>query len=111
MPRWARTARIKIRDSSFRTITRQRPFALPVRDDLTFREMASELLRSVWDGRPVRLIGFGVTGLRDKPSRFQPLLFEDPDEAQRDKRENPFRAVDAVRDRHGTTSLRLGPDA
>ncbi len=124
--RRATVGRLKIRWGDFRTATRQRPFAMPSVDDLTFREMALALLDDVYDGRPIRLIGFGVTGLReetkdegaalssDTSAARQMLLFGDsgepsqPDPVAHDKRENLCQALDAIRERLGTDAVRLG---
>ena len=96
--RWARTARIKIRDFAFNTITRQASFDAPARDDITFREKALELFNRETIGS-VRLIGFGVTNLQDTPDADGPSLFPSPDETRRRKRERLSAALDALRDR------------
>jgi nucleotidyltransferase/DNA polymerase involved in DNA repair len=110
---FATVARLKLRWSDFRTITRQRPFVAPARDDFTFREMAESLFEAAYDGAAVRLIGFGVTGFTDVRSD-QLLLFDDPTPL-RDKRENVCSAVDSLRERLGSDAVRLGgipaPDA
>ena len=41
--RWARTARLKLRDAKFNTLTRQAPFPKPSRDDISFRALALQL--------------------------------------------------------------------
>ena len=46
--RWARTARLKLRDADFETLTRQMPFAHPARDDFAFREAALRLFDREW---------------------------------------------------------------
>lgn len=124
--RRATIGKLKIRWGDFRTVTRQRPFELPSVDDLTFREMALALLDDVYDGRPIRLIGFGVTGLQEGTEKAetvptaevasarQMLLFDDPaeppppDPVAHDKRENLCQALDAIREKLGTDSVRLG---
>ena len=96
--RWARTARIKLRDASFSTITRQTSFDAPARDDITFREKALEL----FDREPVgsiRLVGFGVTNIQNTPDDGSPSLFAFPDDERRAKRERLSAALDALRDR------------
>lgn len=103
---FATVARLKLRWSDFRTITRQRPFVTPSRDDFTFREMADALFAAAYDGAPVRLIGFGVTGFTDT-RRDQLQLFDDPTPL-RDKRESICRAVDELRERLGPNAVRLG---
>lgn len=92
--RWARTARIKLRDGGFNTITRQMPFAWPSRDDISFREAALELFRRE-PITAVRLIGFGVTHLVDSPEVSDQLsLFADPCDEQRRKRERLSETLD-----------------
>ena len=96
--RWARTARIKIRDYAFNTITRQAPFDAPARDDITFREKALELFDRETIGS-VRLIGFGVTNIQDAPDADGPSLFPSPEDERRKKRERLSAALDSLRDR------------
>ena len=100
--RWARTARLKLRDADFDTITRQMPFPGPSRDDISFRKAALELFDKAWpDGRAksVRLVGFGVANLQDSPDDGAPSLFADPADEAREKRERLSEALDALRDR------------
>ena len=96
--RWARTARIKIRDFGFNTITRQTSFDAPARDDITFREKALELFDRETIGS-VRLIGFGVTNIQDSPDADGPSLFPSPADERREKRERLSAALDDLRDR------------
>ena len=95
-----------MRWADFRTITRQKTFDEPVRDDFTFREAARELFEQAFDERPLRLIGFGVAGFSGKGLR-QGLLFDDP-APLRDKREQLCDAMDEVRRQLGRDSLILG---
>jgi DNA polymerase-4 len=107
--RWARTARLKLRDADFETSTRQMPFNTPARDDIAFRATALALFDREWPERPsarqgrgrrtVRLVGFGVTNFQDAPGASAPTLFGDPDEESRKKRERLSEALDALRDR------------
>ena len=96
--RWARTARIKIRDYAFNTITRQTAFDVPARDDISFREKALELFDRETIGS-VRLIGFGVTNIQDTPDAGGPSLFPSPEDERRQKRERLSAALDLLRDR------------
>ena len=100
--RWARTARLKLRDADFDTITRQMPFAHPARDDISFRKAALELFDKAWPVRrpkSVRLVGFGVANLQDSPGDDAPSLFADPEDEAREKRERLSEALDALRDK------------
>ena len=108
--RIATVGKLKIRWGDFRTVTRQRAFEAGARDDFTFCEMALRLFDDVYDGKPIRLIGFGVTGLREEEPVRQLELFADetdPGPLLR-KRENLCRAVDAIRGRLGDDAVRLG---
>ena len=105
--RWAATARLKLRNAAFETISRQAPFAVPSRDDISFREKALELFDAAWPqnvaqrhgGNAIRLIGFGVTNLRQDPGEEGGSLFVLPDEERIKKRERLSEALDALRDR------------
>ena len=96
--RWARTARIKIRDYAFNTITRQMSFDAPARDDISFRKKALELFDKETIGS-VRLIGFGVTNIQPTPDADGPSLFPSPEDERRLKHERLSAALDALRDR------------
>lgn len=98
--RWAKTAKLKLRDGMFNTITRQASFPRPARDDISFRHLILELFDREWPPgqcRTVRLIGFGVTNFTGSPGEVQPDLFgESPMEAQMKKRERLAAALDAI---------------
>lgn len=103
--RWACTARIKLRDAEFATATRQMPFDSPARDDISFRDKALRLFDAVWpkdaprrpDSRAIRLIGFGVTNIRQEPGDCGQLeLFASPGEIMRRKRERLSDALDRL---------------
>ena len=100
--RWARTAKLKLRDAAFNTVTRQLPFARPSRDDIALREAALALFDREWPEavrRTVRLIGFGVTNFTASPDDGEPSLFADPEDESRRKRERLSAALDALRER------------
>ena len=101
---YASTGRLKLRWSDFKTITRQAPFDVPVCDDFSFRAMALKLFDAEKLIQPVRLIGFGVTGLTPHP-REQLTLFDDA-RASRAKREKLCRTVDALRATLGDDAVR-----
>jgi DNA polymerase-4 len=104
--RWAKTARLKLRDAAFSTLSRQCAFERPARDDIAFREKALALFDAVWPPdepqragrRAARLIGFGVTNLQPTPDDGQLTLFSERDDA-REKRERLSEALDALRAR------------
>ncbi len=100
--KWAATAHYKLRTDDFRTITRQRPFPTPSQDDFTYREAARALFAANPAARPVRLVGFGVSGFLDSRPEPEPTLFgpAEPDERAA-KRESLSRAMDDIRSRLG----------
>ncbi len=65
------TVRIKVRWPDFQTLTRQVTFSIPTASGEAIAGHAWQLLSSVWQpGRPVRLIGVGVSGLVDPPRQM-----------------------------------------
>ncbi len=118
---YAATAQIKVRWKDFTTITRQRRLDPLCCDDQTLRETALDLLRKEGLHSPVRLIGFGVSGLRETADVPQMDLFPFDSAAYGSaqggqplsppvvkKREALSRAVDAIRERFGPKSIRRG---
>lgn len=100
--KFAQTARLKLRWSDFKTITRQCSFGEAAMDDFTLRHTALSLFEKETLIAPVRLIGFGVTGL--SPLRDEtPDLFaaQDTGHAQREKYERLSRTVDELRKKLG----------
>ena len=94
----ATTITVKIRDTTFRTITRQR--TLPDATDLTdpiFRT-ALELARPEVRGIRIRLLGVTASGLGE---REQLALFE----VDHPRRRRLVEAADAVRHRYGDRSI------
>jgi nucleotidyltransferase/DNA polymerase involved in DNA repair len=105
---YAATAQIKLRWTDFSTITRQRKLNPPCCDDITLRETALELFRKEKLHSAVRLIGFGVSGLRRTADAPQLDLFQAPEKQTSTRREALSRAVDRVRERFGRKSLQRG---
>ncbi len=107
--RWAATGKLKLRTDDFRTVTRQIRFGRPCRDDISYRETALALFGESLPARPVRLVGFGVSGFSDSPPPpVQPDLFGPPaDSGKEEKRDALFSAVDEARIRFGA-ALGLG---
>ena len=109
---FATTVHLKLRWSDFSTITRQTRLPIPCQDDTTLRETGMALLNEHLRNRPVRLIGFGVSGLTetDEPQTAQLNLFDAPDIALHKKRTRLSRAADRIRNVLGDDSIRRGSD-
>lgn len=103
--RLAAAGRLKVRWKDFETFTRQRPFPRPTRVEADLQALAQALFRDVTLQQPVRLIGFGVTGLADHDTDRQLDLFELPD-GSRAKKEQLDQTVDRIRRQHGTGAIR-----
>lgn len=96
-----RTVRIKLRWSDFSTITRQARLRQPTDQDGEIYRAARTLFDGAWRaGRPVRLLGVGVSGL-EAPVR-QLGLFDRSWEQD----ERLLKAVDQIRARFGDQALR-----
>ena len=109
---FAATVHLKLRWSDFSTITRQTRLPVPCQDDITLREAGMDLLNQHFCDRPVRLIGFGVSGLtgNGEPDSAQLDLFDAPDTALYKKRNRLSRAADQIRNAFGKNSIRRGSD-
>lgn len=90
------TVQIKLRWSDFTTITRQMTLSSPSNLDQEIYHTAVKLFRDNHPkGKPVRLIGVGVSNL--SPPVFQLSLWDDEHQKERQL----LSAVDSLRDRYG----------
>jgi len=107
----ARTLRIKVRYGDFSTITRQRALEPASDSDRVLIAGALALFDHERIGRPVRLIGFGVSNLV-APGQMvpvQPDLFGDAVMPVKDVRNTKLdQAVDAVKKAFGDTAIKRG---
>jgi len=94
----ASTVVVKVRDSTFRTVSRQR--TLPEPTDLAdpIYRTALELARPEMRGRRIRLIGVGAHGLGE-PAQLGLFATEDP------RRRAAVEAQDAIRRKYGSRAL------
>jgi DNA polymerase-4 len=107
---FATTVHLKIRWNDFSTITRQTQLATPCCDDITLRETGMTLLNEHLRKRPVRLIGFGVSGLTetDEPKTQQLNLFENLNTTLHEKRSRLSHTADGIKQKFGPQSIRRG---
>jgi DNA polymerase IV len=98
-----RTVTVKVRTSDFKTVTRSVTRPEPTSSDRDLRLTASELLADAdRAGRPVRLLGIGVSGLVETSGSMQLTAMEDPRWRDVDA------TVDAIRSRFGEKAVRPG---
>jgi DNA polymerase-4 len=97
------TIRLKLRWSDFTTLTRQTTFSQAVDQDNLIYETAKELFFKVWThGRPVRLLGVGVSGLAEEARQLS--LWDSTD--TREKR--LLEALDSIHQKYGEKSVQRG---
>jgi DNA polymerase-4 len=94
----ASTVTVKIRDSTFRTVTRQRRLAVPTDLVEPIYRTALELARPETRGRRIRLVGVAGSGL-EEPAQLALFAEEDP------RRRRAAEATDAIRRRFGERSV------
>ena len=97
------TVKIKVRWHDFTTLTRQVTLAQPTDQDSQIFGAATQLFSKVWEkGRPVRLLGVGVSGLC-RASRQLSLWDQESDREHR-----LHAAIDAIHDKFGGNVLQRG---
>jgi len=94
----ASTVQVKVRDSAFRTVTRQRTLAEPTDLAEPIFRTALDLVRPEVRGRRIRLLGVGAHGLGE-PAQLGLFASEDP------RRRRAAEAQDASRRKVGSRSL------
>ena len=95
-----RVVTLKLRDSKFKTYTRQRALPEAMNDEEQIYRTAVALLDENWDGRPLRLLGVSVSDLSSNGEAVQPSLFDEDEH-----RKKMTAAVDSLRDRFGDSAL------
>ncbi len=104
--RLARTGHLKLRYGDFTTLTRQLPLRPPTQTDRDLIRCATALLEKEGVERPVRLVGFGVSGFDDgvpgKPRQLD-IFPADPGSA---RQAHLDLSLDAVRRKYGPSAIR-----
>ncbi len=101
--RSGRCLTLKIRLEGFETHTCSKTIDKPTdADDVIFNKAWDLYRQSAYTGRPVRLIGVGVSDF-DSEARVQLDLFEQP---KKQKTRSVYQAMDAIRDKFGSNSIK-----
>ncbi len=98
----AATVQVKVRDSSFRTITRQRTLAEPTDLAEPIWRTATELARPEIRGLKIRLLGVGTSGFAE---REQLTMFAEEGAGEDGRRRKATEAADAIRRRFGERAV------
>lgn len=102
----AKTVTLKLRYGDFRTVTRSETPSESTNVTSLLWQTAERVFRQ-WHSRsggPLRLLGFGVSGLEDERTGQQ-LLFPDP---VQEKLKKLDQVVDKIRDRYGKRAVHRG---
>ena len=99
-----RVVTLKLKDTSFKTITRRQTLDHASNLARAAFAVARPLLAGAAPGRAWRLIGVGYSDLEPAAENDQPELFERP-EARIERQE---RAIDEIRAKFGTESIKAG---
>jgi DNA polymerase-4 len=100
------TIKIKLRWDDFTTLTRQTTLEQPTQHDSTIYDTAAALFEKHWPkGRPVRLIGVGVSGFEEAETQMG--LWDAGAQAEQTRLES---ALDALKERFGDRIIRRGSD-
>lgn len=103
-----RVVTLKIRFRGFDTHTRSRSLSVPTANDLEIFRAAWALFESEdWAGKPVRLIGLGISGW-GRPADLQEDLFSAKDEALQGEQEILDEALDEISRKFGRGSVQRG---
>jgi DNA polymerase-4 len=99
---------LKIRFRPFETHTRSRTLQVPTENDTEIFRSAWELFQAEpWTGKPVRLIGLGISGWERQA--VQPDLFADEETPGAHVREDRLHeTLDAIRSRFGKGTIQRG---
>lgn len=105
-----RRVQIQIRDSNFRTLSRQVTLDRSVCLAKELTELAMELTHEIWEfQRPVRLLSLTAEYLVPVSEDSEQLsIFPDAHQAQRKKQGKLEDAMSGIRDRFGADSIQLG---
>lgn len=104
------TVTLRIKDSNLAVHSAQTRLSKPSQDEHDFGRVALSLLDSIWsEGRPVRLVGVGISGFGEDAA-VQGTLFLDEENSPARDLSALSRATDAVRERFGSDAISYGRD-
>lgn len=100
------TVKLKLRWSDFTTLTRQTTLTQPTDIAEIITKSAKQLFENTWQpGKPVRLLGIGISGLFP----YQYRLWEKADDApELEKEQRLLTALDQLHQRFGYHIIRIG---
>jgi len=105
----AKTVQLHIKDSVFRTVSRQKQLSNATSLLSELAEGAISLLYSVYDGKTaIRMITVTAAGLIPEDEAAEQISFFDADPQAREKRRKLESAIDSMRGKFGKTAISTG---
>ena len=103
---WAGGVQLTIKDTEFKSITRQCKLEQSTHLASELETACRKLLAANWNGRPIRMLTVTAQSLSDRPGPVQQSFFEtrEPDE----KREKLEKSLDAIRKKYGRGAIGAG---
>ena len=96
--KYATTVLVQLKNNSFINYVHQKKLMNPISSNDDIYEVSCQLLKSMWKGDPIRLVGIRVTDFTDK-SYEQISLFEETGNIE--KKNKIQKAVDKINERYG----------
>ncbi len=101
--KYATVISVQLKNNVFFTYGHQKKIVNPISSNEDIYEIACELLKSMWKGDPIRLVGLRVSDLTDK-SYEQISLFEEVGKIE--KRDKVQKAVDEINEKYGSNTIK-----
>lgn len=105
----AGTITVEIKYANFHSCSHQMPLATPDNTTSTIYESSMELLKELWNGSPVRLLGIRATKLQEESAPVQLDLFSyQASKPQSERNKKLDHAIDSIRQKYGSEAIVRG---
>ena len=101
--KYATVISVQLKNNEFFSYGHQKKLVNPISSNEDIYENACELLKSMWKGDPIRLVGIRVTDLTDKTYE-QISLFEEAGKIE--KRDKVQKAMDEINKKYGSNTIK-----
>lgn len=101
--KYATVISVQLKNNEFFSYGHQKKLVNPISSNEDIYENACELLKSMWKGDPIRLVGIRVTDLTDKTYE-QISLFEEVGKIE--KRDKVQKAMDEINKKYGSNTIK-----
>lgn len=101
--KYARVVSVQLKNNNFFNYQHQVKLTNPISSNDDIYENACELLRSMWKGDPIRLVGVRVSDFTDKTYE-QISLFEEVD--KKEKRDKVQKTIDEINKKYGSNTIK-----